>query len=225
MKKLYRILAAVAILASVMACGTSKKAVNLRSGDVVSHSALTDPEEIAASREKATEVAAAAAGAGTGGGVLTMADVRSQREPATSPKPEPAEPQMSQMDSLLAYAKTFIGTPYKWASNGPSSFDCSGFVKYVYNHFGYDLPRTSTNMSLKYPAVESWADLRPGDLIFFGERNNIRKVGHVGILVSVDEEHGSFYFIHASVNNGVEIQKYTNPYYMMRYIGAGRVIE
>ena len=217
-----RILAAVAILASVVACGTSKRAVNLRSGDVISHSALTDPEAIAASREKAAEVAAAAAGAGTSGTATSMADIRAQRQPATSPRPEP---QMSQIDSLLDYAKTFIGTPYQWAANGPSSFDCSGFVKYVYHHFGYELPRTSTNMSLKYPAVESWADLRPGDLIFFGERNNIRKVGHVGILVSVDEEHGSFYFIHASVNNGVEIQKYTNPYYMMRYISAGRVIE
>ena len=217
-----RILAAVAILASVVACGTSKRAVNLRSGDVISHSALTDPEAIAASREKAAEVAAAAAGAGTSGTATSMADIRAQRQPATSPKPEP---QMSQIDSLLAFAKTFIGTPYQWAANGPSSFDCSGFVKYVYHHFGYELPRTSTNMSVKYPAVESWADLRPGDLIFFGERNNIRKVGHVGILVSVDEEHGSFYFIHASVNNGVEIQNYTNPYYMMRYISAGRVIE
>ena len=225
MKTIFHILAAAALLVSVMSCGSSRRAVNLRSGDVVSHSALTDPDEIAASREKAAEVAAAAAGTGTSGGATSMADIRAQREPATSAKPEPAEPEMSQIDSILAYAKTFIGTPYKWAANGPAAFDCSGFVKYVYSHFGYELPRTSTNMALKFPAVESWADLRPGDLIFFGERNNIRKVGHVGILVSVDEEHGSFWFIHASVNNGVEIQRYTNPYYMMRYISAGRVIE
>ena len=84
-----RILAAVAILASVVACGTSKRAVNLRSGDVISHSALTDPEAIAASREKAAEVAAAAAGAGTSGTATSMADIRAQRQPATSPRPEP----------------------------------------------------------------------------------------------------------------------------------------
>ena len=142
-----------------------------------------------------------------------------------SPELQEEEQPSTKVDSLLAYAKTFIGTPYQWAASGPATFDCSGFVKYVFHHFGIELPRTSTNMSLKYPRVERYSDLRPGDLIFFGERVNIRRVGHVGILLKVDEEHGSFYFIHASVNNGVEIQRYTNPYYMMRYIGAGRVLE
>lgn len=142
-----------------------------------------------------------------------------------TPEIQQEEQVMTKVDSILAYARTFIGTPYQWAADGPSSFDCSGFVKYVFHHFGIELPRTSTKMSLQYPRVDNYADLKPGDLIFFGERINIRRVGHVGILMSVDEEHGSFWFIHASVNNGVEIQRYTNPYYMMRYMGAGRVLE
>lgn len=210
-----RILASVVILVSVIACGSSRKATNLRSQDFDASRHATTVVNTSGDAAQATSPTAA----------TTIADARAQHSPATSPKPAEPEPQMSQIDSILAYAKTFIGTPYQWAANGPSSFDCSGFVKYVFNHFGYELPRTSTNMSLKFPRVESWADLRPGDLIFFGERNNIRKVGHVGIIYSLDEEHGSFFFIHASVNNGVEIQRYTNPYYMMRYIGAGRVIE
>lgn len=212
-----RISAAVAILVSVISCGSSRKTSGVRSEEAVTRFALIDPDEIAASRERAAEVSSAAAEAD--------AKASAKNEVISQSSQQEEEPKMSQMDSILAYAKTFIGTPYKWAANGPTSFDCSGFVKYVYNHFGYELPRTSTSMSTKFPRVENWADLRPGDLIFFGERNNIRKVGHVGILVSLDEEHGSFFFIHASVNNGVEIQRYTNPYYMMRYIGAGRVIE
>lgn len=212
-----RILASVVILVSVISCGSSRKATNLRSQDFdASRTATTVVSTTVDGVQNSTATPSAA---------TSMADARAQHSPATSPMPAEPEPQMSQIDSILAYAKTFIGTPYQWAANGPSSFDCSGFVKYVFNHFGYELPRTSTNMSLKFPRVESWADLRPGDLIFFGERNNIRKVGHVGIIYSLDEEHGSFFFIHASVNNGVEIQRYTNPYYMMRYIGAGRVIE
>lgn len=154
------------------------------------------------------------------GVAFAQADV--QEEPQGLPEEGKV---MTKVDSILAYARTFIGTPYQWAASGPATFDCSGFVKYVFNHFGIEMPRTSTNMSLKYPRVENYADLRPGDLIFFGERVNIRRVGHVGILISVDEEHGSFWFIHASVNNGVEIQRYNNPYYMMRYMGAGRVLE
>ncbi|MBO4434397.1 MAG: C40 family peptidase [Bacteroidales bacterium] len=219
MKTVLHILAATAILVSVFSCGSSRKAVNLRSVDVYVQPPVAEPVEITpASRAHTAEVTEAVT-------ATSIADIRAHQAPESCPMPEEPEPQMSQMDSILAYAKTFIGTPYKWAANGPSAFDCSGFVKYVYNHFGYEMPRTSTSMSTKFPRVESWADLRPGDLIFFGERNNIRKVGHVGILVSVDEEHGSFFFIHASVNNGVEIQRYLNPYYMMRYIGAGRVIQ
>lgn len=220
MGKVFRIFAvAAAMLLFLGACGTQKRVV-VAPQDVMGYvrAPLTDSAEIAASRAHAAEVAANARAAAAERPAAGTAATR------TAPA-APPEPEMSRMDSLLAYAKTFIGTPYKWAANGPSQFDCSGFVKYVYNHFGYDLPRTSTSMSTKYPRVERFSELRPGDLIFFGERNNIRKVGHVGILVNVDEEHGSFWFIHASVNNGVEIQRYTNPYYMMRYIGAGRVIE
>lgn len=221
MGKVFRILAtSILMLCLLVACGTQKRVV-VGPKDVmgVVKPALTDSSEIAASRAHAAEVAADAR-ASSGARPANTAFAAAASTPATPP-----EPAMSQMDSLLAYAKTFIGTPYQWAANGPSSFDCSGFVKYVYHHFGYELPRSSTSMSTRYPRVEHFSELRPGDLIFFGERNNIRKVGHVGILVNVDEEHGSFWFIHASVNNGVEIQRYTNPYYMMRYIGAGRVIE
>jgi len=222
MGKYLRILSIAALLACLMwSCGTQKRAANLREVAVIVQPPLTDSAEIAASRAHAARVAEDTRN--------SLGAIPSDRALAASAANTPAapapEPEMSQIDSLLAYAKTFIGTPYQWAANGPSTFDCSGFVKYVYKHFGYDLPRTSTSMSTKYPRVEYFSDLRPGDLIFFGERNNIRKVGHVGILVNVDEEHGSFWFIHASVNNGVEIQRYTNPYYMMRYIGAGRVIE
>ena len=42
--------------------------------------------------------------------------------------------------------------------------------------------------------------------------------------MEVDLEHGMFWFIHASSSHGVEIQRSTLSYYMMRYIGAGRVL-
>ena len=97
------------------------------------------------------------------GVAFAQADV--QEEPQGLPEEGKV---MTKVDSILAYARTFIGTPYQWAASGPATFDCSGFVKYVFNHFGIEMPRTSTNMSLKYPRVENYADLRPGDLIFFG---------------------------------------------------------
>jgi len=213
-KKLLVISAMCLILSLAVSCGTSRKATNLREVGGVISQPITDSAQIAASRARAAEVAAEAKTSREG--VASASTTRSEIS---------AEPEMTLVDSIIAYAKTFIGTPYQWAANGPSTFDCSGYVKYVYKHFGYDLPRTSTSMSHHLPRIENYSDLRPGDLVFFGQRNNIRTVGHVGMIISIDEEHGSFWFIHASANNGVEIQKYNNPYYMMRYIGAGRVLE
>ena len=67
-------------------------------------------------------------------------------------------------------------------------------------------------------------DIRKGDLVFFGKRGSVRNIGHVGIVVSVDKETGGFTFIHASVSNGVVEQSFNHPYFMMRYMGARRIL-
>lgn len=129
------------------------------------------------------------------------------------------------VDELLDYAKTFIGVPYRLGASGPERFDCSGFTSYIFREFGYNLPHNSTMQFRDCCPVESFSELRKGDLVFFGARNNIRNIGHVGIVVDVDLERGMFRFIHASTSNGVEIQRSTSPYFMMRYMGAGRILK
>lgn len=88
-------------------------------------------------------------------------------------------------NAIVSYAYNFLGTPYKWAANGPNSFDCSGFTCYVYAHFGVGLPRTSGAQSGTGSFV-SRNNLQPGDLVFFGS-----PVHHVGIYV------GGGCYIHA----------------------------
>ena len=127
-------------------------------------------------------------------------------------------------EEVVAYARTFLGTPYKLGAAGPSRFDCSSFTRYVYKHFGYELTAYSAVQLREGRPVESYADLQLGDLVFFGKRAGVRKIGHVGIVVSVDRESGSFTFIHASVSNGVTEQSYSHPYFMMRYMGARRIL-
>ena len=39
--------------------------------------------------------------------------------------------------------KHFLGTPYEWGATGPNTFDCSGFVQYVYAHFGVSTGRST----------------------------------------------------------------------------------
>lgn len=85
---------------------------------------------------------------------------------------------------IVSYAKNFIGVPYVWGGSSPSGFDCSGFVQYVYRHFGVSLPRTTYSQVAVGRSVAR-ADLMPGDLVFF------RSAGHVGIYV------GNETYIHA----------------------------
>ena len=127
-------------------------------------------------------------------------------------------------DDVVAYARTFKGVPYKLGASGPKAFDCSSYTRYVYKHFGYDITAYSQVQFREGRPVDSYADLQKGDLVFFGKKRGVRTIGHVGIVVSVDREKGSFTFIHASVSNGVVEQTSSNAYFMMRYMGARRLL-
>jgi cell wall-associated NlpC family hydrolase len=86
---------------------------------------------------------------------------------------------------VVQFARHFLGVPYRYGGSSPrSGFDCSGFVRYVYGHFGIPLPHSSFADFAQGRRVGRWA-LRPGDLLFFDG------AGHVGIYVG----HGRF--IHA----------------------------
>lgn len=126
------------------------------------------------------------------------------------------------INDLLTEARKHIGKPYRHGSKGPSSFDCSGFSSYVYHQFGYNISPASRAQYLEGEAVKR-NELRKGDLVFFTSRNSGKNVGHVGIVVSADNETGNFKFIHASIK-GVKISDFEG-YYVNRYIGARRIIK
>lgn len=127
-------------------------------------------------------------------------------------------------DDVVEYARTFKGVPYKLGASGPKAFDCSSFTRYVYKHFGYDITAYSQVQFREGRPVETYSDLQKGDLVFFGKKRGVRTIGHVGIVVSIDRERGSFTFIHASVSGGVMEQTSSHPYFMMRYMGARRLL-
>lgn len=96
--------------------------------------------------------------------------------------------------AIVDYAKQFIGNPYVWGGTSlTNGCDCSGFVMSVYNHFGRELPHSST--SLRNVGIDVGTDpskALPGDIVCY--------YGHVGIYVgdgkiinAIDEEHGIDY--------------------------------
>ena len=128
-------------------------------------------------------------------------------------------------DSIIEYARTFMGVPYKHGGNGPKKFDCSGYTIYVFKHFGYSLKRTVIGqLHDGWKEIDDTADLRRGDLVFFGGRKNPNKMGHVAIVVDNNPEDHYFTFIHATVKLGVTVSRSDEKYYRIRYMTACRIL-
>ena len=128
-------------------------------------------------------------------------------------------------DSIIDYARTFMGVPYVHGGNGPKKFDCSGFTLYVFKHFGYKLRRTVPGqLEDGWKRIEHTNDLHRGDLVFFGGRKNPRKLGHVAIVVDNEPEEKYFTFIHATVKLGITVSRSDEKYYRIRYMGACRIL-
>ena len=125
-------------------------------------------------------------------------------------------------DSIINFGKLFLNTPYRYGSPGTSSFDCSGFTSYVYRNFGYNLKRSSAEQAEQFEPVQP-EELKTGDLVYFSGRSRSKRVGHVGIVVSKNDN-GTFDFIHAAVRKGVTISNSDEAYYSKRFVKANRVV-
>ena len=129
-------------------------------------------------------------------------------------------------DSLLAFSKKFLGTPYRYASMNPQKgFDCSGFTSYVFNHFGYKVPRSSLEYE-KFGKSINKDSAKAGDIIVFrGTNAKNKRPGHVGIVIERTEN--DLVFIHSSSNKkrgGVIISTFNqSPYYLKRFIRICRI--
>ena len=113
---------------------------------------------------------------------------------------------------IVGYARHLLGVRYSYGGTSPTSgFDCSGFTRFVYAHFGIELPHYS-GAQFGIGRRVSRNGLLPGDLVFFNG------LGHVGIYVGDDR------FIHAPhTGTRVSIDSLSG-WYGTRYDGARRVL-
>jgi len=167
-----------------------------------------------------------------GVGVPLNADALTEFPPASEDEEEaPLEPAQVQDNpdlpppiaddvyaALLKEAKSHLGKPYVFGADGPDSFDCSGFVCYVYNKIYPRFGRTTAQGLYNRCTPISKEEARPGDLIFFtGTYNAGRPVTHVGIYMGRDE------MIHAG--KPVNITNINRKYYADHFYGFGRLPE
>lgn len=134
-----------------------------------------------------------------------------------TPKPTKEKTtQVANNSSFEEFIKPWIGTRYKFGGSSRSGTDCSGYVMQIYKtKLNIALPHNAASMFKMGSAVKA-ADLKEGDLVFFG---NVWGINHVGIYLSKNR------FTHASSSKGVTITPMEMDYWNSRYKGARRFIN
>jgi cell wall-associated NlpC family hydrolase len=127
--------------------------------------------------------------------------------------------------ALIAFAKQYLGTPYRRASIDPKKgFDCSGFVWFVFKEFQIMVPRSSREYQSLGKALKP-EEFKVGDvLVFYGYRDRTY-IGHVGIICEANGMKSRF--IHASSGKayGVIISELDSDGYRRRFYKCIDVIE
>lgn len=120
---------------------------------------------------------------------------------------------------LMEEANKYVGYPYVWGGSSPeTSFDCSGFVSYVYTNSGvYNTGRLGARGLHSLCRTVTEDEVKPGDLVFFagtmGEK--VDGITHVGIYV------GNHHMIHCGSPCGYA--DLNDSYWQQHFFSYGRV--
>jgi cell wall-associated NlpC family hydrolase len=111
--------------------------------------------------------------------------------------------------TAIAAALSYLGTPYAWGGGGPNGpskgihdggvadahhdynkvgFDCSGLTQYAYAQAGITIPDTSQTQRAAATGLHSFAEAKPGDLLFYG--HGAGGTHHVALYLGTIGGHG-----------------------------------
>jgi probable lipoprotein NlpC len=122
---------------------------------------------------------------------------------------------------VIAKARTYSGTPYKWGGTTSNGMDCSGLLMNSFKAINYDIPRTTAEQKKTGSRVYK-NEIKKGDLLFFATSKKKRKITHVGLVTETQGK--KITFIHASTSKGVTESSLDNSYWKKRFKQARRIL-
>ncbi len=131
-----------------------------------------------------------------------------------------SNPTNKKIKSIIAHAKTFSGTKYKYGGTTKKGMDCSGLIYTSFKKENVILPRTSKTMATQGKPV-SLKKVAVGDLLFFKTNKRKNVISHVGLVVQTK---GAIKFIHASTSRGVIVSSLNETYWNKAFASARRVL-
>lgn len=130
------------------------------------------------------------------------------------------EPRQKLLETAIQAGKDVEGMPYKYGGTGPEDggFDCSGAIYHILQEIGLKPPRTSSDQflwvkkdsqlhliaeSAKDTEDRSFADLKPGDLVFWSGTyeptdGRTTRITHVAIFMGYEKKDGRAVMINAT---------------------------
>ena len=125
------------------------------------------------------------------------------------------------VDAILEYAESLLGTPHVMGGYSPSGLDCSGLVKLAHAKFDVDLPRSSHDQGRYGTIISPDEGLKRGDLVFFHSTYaKPQLITHSGIYLGENK------FIHTSSSRGVTISTLLDSgYWQAHYLFATRLAD
>lgn len=126
------------------------------------------------------------------------------------------EPEKEKGQEVVDFALQYVGNPYKYGGNSlTNGADCSGFTSQVYKNFGINIQRSSGAQFSSNGTRVAKADLKAGDLVFYGYNG---KVTHVAIYM------GDNKIVHAgTAKTGIHVSPFEQRG-MAPYMGAKRLV-
>lgn len=125
------------------------------------------------------------------------------------------------IEGVIAYAESLLGTPHIMGGYSPSGLDCSGLVKLAHAQFDVELPHSSHEQGRYGTIIAPDEELKRGDLVFFHSTYATPKlITHSGIYL------GDNNFIHTSSSRGVSISALLDSgYWQEHYVFATRLAD